>query len=191
MYLCLSTIHSSRTRYPMTKTPTPMKSQASGRTVRKTFASSSTIERTSSARSRSPVRTSRTEASTKAKDSRNKENNAKESSFDVASDMSDDEQEQEMPPTNAKDTYRPSVVHEFATKTSANEYECKICSKVRISIFFLFKLVHMLQLRSVHYQFPFSLSNISFSSCMFSDRAAFRQFKSGKRLIRFILKVYS
>lgn len=48
--------------------------------------------------------------------------------FDVASDMSADECDKT--PTKSNGGQRTSIVHDFATKTSPNEYICNICTKV-------------------------------------------------------------
>lgn len=45
-----------------------------------------------------------------------------------ASDMSADECDEIL--TTPNNVQRSSLVHDFATKTSSNEYQCKLCTKV-------------------------------------------------------------
>ena len=120
------------TKYIMCKTPTQTNSQAKSGTTKKGLSSNSTVDRTNNARSRSPIRKSRTAVRVRARNSTKKNNNTSEPSCDAASDISNDEMEQDQPSTKSSNGNRRSPVHEFASKISANEYQCKICLKVRI-----------------------------------------------------------
>jgi hypothetical protein len=57
-----------------------------------------------------------------------KKNNNHTQSSGFGSDMSTDECDET--PTKPNNGQRSSVVHDFATKTSPNEYRCNICTKV-------------------------------------------------------------
>jgi hypothetical protein len=116
----------------MCKTPTRTNAQAKSGTIKKGLSSNSTIDRTNNGRSRSPIRKSRTAARVRTRDSTKKNSNTNEPSSGATSDISNDEMEQDQPSTKSSNGNRRSAVHEFASKMSENEYQCKICLKVRI-----------------------------------------------------------
>lgn len=50
----------------------------------------------------------------------------------ATSDISDDEEQMECEPVPHQVARKTSAVHEFATKLSPQDYQCKLCSKVNI-----------------------------------------------------------
>ena len=86
------------------------------------MSSSSSIKRTGSSRNKS----TRQVPIVAATDKENISNETRSSS-----DISDDEQMDSEPVTH-KVSRKVSAVYEYATKLSSQEYQCKLCSKVKI-----------------------------------------------------------
>ena len=122
----------------MSKTPTT--SQARTATTKKKTPSTFPVSRTNSARSRSPIRKSQSAVGLRTRDTDKENNNPKESFDDASSDISSDKIEQDQLSTKSSYNKRRSPVHEFAVKMSTNEYQCKICSKVRNFILLFYNL---------------------------------------------------
>jgi hypothetical protein len=127
--------HPCFTRYIYLMCNTANASQSNSATTQKKSTSRPINERTRNVRSCSPIRNERRPTNTRTGNMTKKTNTSGESSCDGPSDISNDEAEQEQPPSKPSNVNERSPVHEFATKMSDNSYECSICSKVRMILF--------------------------------------------------------
>jgi hypothetical protein len=115
----------------MSKPPTASQARVAGK---KKTSSACLADRTNRARSRSPIRRDPAAVGTAARDTGKDNGNVRATFDDTSSDISSDETEQGQSSATLSDEKRRSPVYDFAVKMSVNEYQCKLCSKVRHSV---------------------------------------------------------
>jgi hypothetical protein len=104
--------------------------------VKKKTSPACLVDRTNRAHSRSPIRKDPAAVGPATRDAGKDKGNFKATFDDTSSDISSDETEQDQSSATLSDEKRRSPVYEFAVKMSVNEYQCKLCSKVRHSVLF-------------------------------------------------------